>query len=347
MGRSFASDNNTPVHPKIMQAIIEANKEDFVSYGDDPYTRRAEELLRHLFGAEAHPFLVFTGTAANVLGLSAVLSPYHAVIAPATSHINVDECGALENITGSKLLTVPTSDGKLTPSQAAPFLHALGVEHHAQPRVISITQPTELGTVYSPAEIKELAAFAHDNGLYLHMDGARLANAAAFLHTSLKDITADAGVDILSFGGTKNGMMFGESVILFSKKAASSFKFIRKQGMQLGSKMRYLAAQFIAYLNDDLWLKNAEHANTMARILAEKAALLPGAEIFQPVETNGVFLRLPHKAIKPLQEKSFFYVWDEEAGEVRWMTSYDTTEKDIDEFIAGARAVLQEIHEGH
>ncbi|HPE29316.1 MAG TPA: low specificity L-threonine aldolase [Candidatus Mcinerneyibacteriales bacterium] len=347
MGKSFASDNNTPVHPKIMQAVMEANRDDYVSYGDDPYTRRAEEQLKQTFGPEAHPFLVFTGTAANVLGLSSVLRPFHAVIAPATSHINVDECGALENITGSKLLTVSTPDGKLNPSHVRPLLHALGVEHHAQPRVISITQPTELGTVYSPREIKDLAAFAHENGLYLHMDGARLANAAAFLHTSLKSITADAGVDILSFGGTKNGMMFGESVILFNREAASSFPYLRKQGMQLGSKMRYLAAQFIAYLNDGLWLKNAEHANAMARILAEKAALLPGVEIFQPVETNGVFLRLPRQAIPLIQEKSFFYIWDEEADEVRWMTSYDTTPEDIEAFVALAADVIKDVSENY
>ena len=347
MGRSFASDNNTPVHPKIMQAIMNANREDFISYGDDPYTKQAEEQLRRVFGPDAHPFLVFTGTAANVLGLASILRSYHAVIAPVTSHITVDECGALENITGSKLLTVPTSDGKLTPGHVRTFLHSLGVEHHAQPRVISITQPTELGTVYSPAEIRELADFAHDNGLYLHMDGARLANAAAFLHTSLRAITAEAGVDILSFGGTKNGMMFGESVIFFNRETASSFKYLRKQGMQLGAKMRYLAAQFIAYLSDDLWLKNAGKANAMARILAEQAAELPGVEILQPVETNGVFLRLPKKAIPLLQDKSFFYVWNEEAGEVRWMTSFETSREDIDSFIALARTVLREIKEDH
>jgi threonine aldolase len=340
MGKSFASDNNTPVHPLIMQAMTDANCGDYVSYGADPYTEQAETLLKKTFGKRAQPFLVFTGTAANVLGLSAVLESYHSVIAPDTAHIHVDECGALENLTGAKLITVPTADGKLTSERVRPFLHALGVEHHAQPRAISITQPTELGTVYTTEEIRELADFAHHHGLILHMDGARLANAAAFLKASLKSMTADAGVDILSFGGTKNGMMFGESVIFFNPEHASAFKYRRKQGMQLGSKMRYLAAQFIGYLSNGLWLENAEKANAMARVLAQKALSLSGVELFQPVETNGVFVRLPRESIVPFQKESFFYVWDEEACEVRWMTAYDTSSDDIDGFIAIGEKIL-------
>jgi threonine aldolase len=338
--RGFASDNNAGIHPVLMDALAEANKGHVIAYGDDPYTARAKELLQQHFGKNAEAFLVLTGTGANVLSLSSVTHPYQAIICSATAHIEVDECGAPEKHTGCKIITVNSTDGKLKPSLIIPFLHGIGFEHHVQPHVISISQATELGTVYKLFEIKELADFAHANNMLLHMDGARIANAAVSLNCSFKDITTEAGVDILSFGGTKNGMLFGEAVIFLRSGLAADFKYIRKQGMQLASKMRFMGAQFIPYLEKEIWKSNALHANRMAQLLYEKVSELPGIKITQPVEANGVFAILPKETIKPLQDRFFFYIWDEQRSEVRWMTSFDTREEDIDDFAKILKGLL-------
>jgi len=332
--RSFASDNNAGVHPEIMAAIAAANDGHVIAYGDDPYTARAVKLFRQLLGRETEVFFVFGGTGANVLGLKAATASHHAIICAATAHINVDECGAPEKFTGCKLLDVPTPDGKLRVEQLQPLLHEVGFEHHVQPRVISVSQATEMGTVYTPAELKALATFAHDNNLLLHVDGARLANAAASLKVKLKAITRDAGVDILSFGGAKNGMMYGEAVVFFDPNLARDFRYTRKQGMHLPSKMRFISAQFAALLANDLWRRNATHANSMAQLLARELAKIPELTITQPVESNGVFAVVPKRYVPQLQQKYFFYVWNEETSEVRFMTSFDTTADDIANFVS-------------
>jgi threonine aldolase len=331
--RSFASDNNAGVHPKIMEAIAAANDGHVIAYGDDPYTARAIKLFRNQLGKDAEVFFVFGGTGANVLGLKAATASHHAIICAETAHINVDECGAPERFTGCKLLPVSTPDGKIKPEQIKPLLHEVGFEHHVQPRVVSIAQATEMGTVYTPRELKALANFAHDNNMLLHMDGARIANAAASLKVKLGTITRDAGVDILSFGGAKNGMMYGEAVVFFDKGLAKDFKYTRKQGTHLPSKMRFISAQFEALLTDDLWRQNALHANYMAQLLAQELAKIPQLAITQKVEANGVFALVPKRYIPLLQKRYFFYVWNEETSEVRLMTSFDTTEEDIADFV--------------
>ena len=332
--RSFASDNNAGVHPRILRAIAAANKGHVVAYGDDGYTQAAVKKFREHLGKDVAVFFVFGGTGANVLGLKAVTQPYHAIVCAETAHINVDECGAPEKFTGCKLLSVLTKDGKITVDQIKPFLHGVGFEHHVQPRVISISQSTEMGTVYTPGEIKTLADFAHKHKMLLHVDGARIANASVSLKADLKQITADVGVDIMSFGGAKNGMMYGEAVVFFDQTLAKDFKYIRKQGTHLASKMRFISAQFESLLSDHLWRKNAAHANRMARILARELAKIPRIKITQKVEANGVFAIVPKRYVAPLQKKYFFYVWNEETSEVRFMTSFDTTEDDIRDFVA-------------
>lgn len=339
--RGFASDNNAGVHPEMLRAMTDANVGHTVAYGDDPYTAEAMETFKRHFGEGIEVFFVFNGTAANVLSLKAATQSHHAVICADTAHIHVDECGAPERFTGCKLLAVPTAHGKLDPRTIRPFLQGFGFEHHAQPRVISITQPTELGTLYSIKEIRAISDLASEYGMVLHMDGARLANAAAALNTPLKALTADAGVDVLSFGGTKNGMMFGEAVVFFDPNLAKDFKYLRKQGMQLGSKMRFIAAQFQTLLDGNLWLENARHANRMAALLAEGIRDIPGIALTQRTETNGVFARVPAEHIPALQEKSFFYTWNEATAEVRWMTSFDTTESDVAQFAALVRQTLR------
>ncbi len=331
--RSFASDNNSGVHPAVMEQLQRVNVDHVIGYGDDLYTERAIALLQKEFGAESDIYFVFNGTGANVLGLKAIISSYHSILCAETAHLNVDECGAPEQYTGCKLQTVATEEGKLTVEPLKRFLHSVGFQHHVQPRVISISQVTELGTVYKPAEIAKLASFAHQHGLYLHMDGARLANAAASLGVSLRELTADVGVDVLSFGGTKNGLMYGEAVIFFDKKLSSTFKFIRKQGMQLASKMRFVAAQFEALFTDQLWLKNAQHANLMAQKLAVKIAEIPEITLARPVEANSLYAILPPQLIAPLQKEYFFYIWNKAQSEVRWITSFDTTEEDLGCFV--------------
>lgn len=337
MGKSFASDNNAPVHPKVMEAMAAANRDYALAYGDDGYTRSVLEKFKQEFGTDIDVYFVFNGTAANVLGLSTITRPYHGIICAETAHIQVDECGAPERFTGCKLLTVPTPDGKLTPDQMEPFLSAAGNQHHNQPKVVSISQSTEYGTVYTVKAIRALADWAHRNGLYLHMDGARLANAAAALGVGLGEISGVAGVDVLSFGGAKNGMMIGESVIFFNPALSKDFRYLRKQSMQLASKMRYIAAQFDALLTDGLWLANARQANRMASRLAAELARIPEIRITQPVEANAVFAQIPAEAIPVVQEQYYFYVWNESTSEVRLMTAFDTTEADVLDFVTAVR----------
>jgi threonine aldolase len=323
-----------------MRAIEAANAGHVIAYGDDPFTVAALEKFREHFGTSVDVHFVFGGTGANVLALKSMTRPHQAVICTTMAHINVDECGAPENFTGCKLLTVETSDGKLTPEYVKSCLHGIGDQHHVQPRVISISQATELGTVYTPLEIEKLAQCAHGAGLLLHVDGARIANAAAHLNVSLKELTTERGVDALSFGGTKNGMMYGEAVIFFNQDFAQDFKFIRKQGMQLASKMRFISAQFTALLSDGLWLETASHANRMARLLAAEIERIPQLKITRPTEANAIFVRLPPPSIPLIQEEYFFYIWDEESSEARLMASFDTTEDDIRDFVALLKRVL-------
>lgn len=332
--RGFASDNNSGVHPDVLKAIENVNHGHTIAYGDDIYTQAASEKVKNLFGGNVEVFFVFTGTAANVLGLEASTSSYHSIICAETSHIEQDECGAPEKFTGAKLLPVTTPDGKLTPELVSKHLYGFGFEHHSQPKVISITQASEMGTVYTTTEIKALADLAHKNNMYMHVDGARIFNAAASLGIGFKEMLTDSGVDVLSFGGTKNGMMYGEAVVFFRKELAENFKYIRKQGMQLASKMRFIAAQYDAMLTNDLWLKNASHANRMAKILAQEVEKIPSVKITQKVQINGVFAILPSEIISELQKEYFFYEWDEQTSEVRWMTSWDTNEEDIQGFVS-------------
>ena len=331
--RSFASDNNAGVHPKIIRAIAEVNQGHAVGYGDDPYTQATLRNFREHFGRGTEVFVVFNGTAANVLSFAALTNPYHAVICAEAAHVYVDECGAPEKLTGCKLIPVPAVDGKLTVEAVQHAYHGIGDQHHVQPRVISITQSTEVGTVYTPEEIKALARFAHEREMYLHVDGARIANAAASLKLNLREATRDLGVDVLSFGGTKNGAMGAEAVVFFNPDLSKDFLFRRKQGMQLASKMRYISAQLDALLLDDLWLRNARHSNRMAKLLERKLREIPGVEIAYKVEANGVFARIPQEAIAQIKRRYFFYMWDESQSMVRWMCSWDTTEEDVEEFV--------------
>ncbi len=338
--KGFASDNNSGVHPDVMEALNNVNSEHAIGYGGDQVTARAEKLFKNIFGPQAKVFFVYNGTGANVIALQAMTRPFNAVITANTAHVNIDECGAPEKHTGCKLLTVKTPDGKLTPELINQHLHGFGFEHHAQPRVVSITQASEMGTVYTIDELKILAEFVHSNGLFLHMDGARISNAAASLGCNFWDITTDVGVDVLSFGGTKNGLMFGEAVVFLNDQFFEPVKYIRKQTTQLHSKMRFIAAQFEAFLSDNLWLKNAEHSNRMATLLADELKDVESIEITQKVEANGVFAIVPPHIIVPLQEKYFFYSWNESRHEVRWMTSFDTTEKEIMDFVKEIKQLI-------
>ena len=341
--RGFASDNNAGVHPRVLDAVRAANQGHAVAYGDDAYTERAVRLFRERFGGSAEVFFVFGGTGANVAALAALTRPHHAVVCAETAHVNVDECGAPERFAGCKLVALPTPDGKLRPGQVEPLLARRGDQHHVQPRVVTVSQPTELGTVYTVEELARLAEFAHREGMLLHVDGARLANAAAHLGAPLSELTAGAGVDVLSFGGTKNGMMYGEAVVFFDPALAADFRFVRKQCAQLPSKMRFVAAQFTALLTEDLWLETASHANRMARALAEELRRIPRVELTQPVESNAVFAVLPPAAVERVRERFFFYVWDERTSEVRLMCSFDTTEEDVTELAAAVREAVGQI----
>jgi threonine aldolase len=338
--RSFASDNNAGIHPAIIKAIALANEGHVVGYGADLYTQTMAKKFREHFGVDTEVFVVFNGTGANCLGLQALTKPYHAVICAASAHIYTDECGAPEKFTGCKLIPIETDDGKLTVEMVQHAYHGIGDEHHVQPKVISITQSTEMGTLYQPKEIRALAHFAHERDLYLHLDGARIANAAASLGQTLRQATRDLGVDVLSFGGTKNGIMGGEAVLFFTPKLGADFLFRRKQAMQLASKMRFISVQLGALLTNDLWLANALHSNRMAKLLEKEVSQIPNLKIVYPVEANGVFAKIPREAIAKLQERYFFYVWNEEESVVRWMCSFDTTEHDVREFAEFVRLTV-------
>ena len=339
--RGFASDNNAGVHPRIMEALAAVNEGHVPSYGEDIHTCAATLKFREHFGPECDVYFVWGGTAANVLGLKAVTRPYNAVICPETAHINVHECGAPEAFTGCKLLTVKTGDGKLRPEMCEPFLEAAGNVHMAQPKVISISQAAETGTVYSVDEIRDLAEFAHGHGLTLHMDGARLSNAAVSLGTTFGEMTFDAGVDVLSFGGTKCGLMFGEAVVFKDTETVRDFPFIRKQGMQLFSKMRFVAAQFEALLTDNLWREIAGHANEMATLLARELETVPGVEITHKVQSNAVFAVILPACVTELLKSFRFHVVDTGKSECRLMASFDTTEEDVIAFVDAAKAVTE------
>ena len=338
--RSFASDNNAPVAPEILQAIADANLGDAPSYGNDAWTARVAERFRQHFGNETQVYLTFNGTGANIAALSSILRPWEAVLAPATAHLQTDECGALERFSGSKVIPIATSDGKLRPRDIEPYLYAKDEVHFPQPRVISISQATEFGDVYEINELRELCAFAHEHGLAVHMDGARVANAAVALGVSLRETTALCGVDVLTFGGTKNGCMSCEAIFFFNPALhAGAAPFVQKQSMQLASKMRFLAAQLDALLDGDRWHRYASHANAMAQRLYERVRDLPGVRVTRPVRCNAGFATLDRGAIERLQREYFFYIFNEPQPEARWMTHWATSERDVDEFaVCVARA---------
>ena len=338
--RGFASDNYSGVHPEVLAALAAANEGHQVSYGEDEYTARLQDVLEDHFGPGIESFPVFNGTGANVLSLQSLLPRWGAVVCASTAHINMDENGAPERVGGIKLLHVPTPDGKLTPELIDREAWGWGDEHRAQPLAVSITQTTELGTCYTPEEVRAIAEHAHSKGMKLHMDGARLANAAAHLQLPLRAFTRDAGVDILSFGGTKNGLLFGEVVVALNPEAAHGLVYLRKMNMQLASKMRFMSAQFIALLEGGLWLRSASHANAMAARLRAAVDTIDGVQPTQKTESNGVFAILPDGVADRLRTSFRFYDWNEAAREVRWMCSFDTTEEDIDAFAAAIRHEL-------
>ncbi|MDR2892426.1 MAG: low specificity L-threonine aldolase [Deltaproteobacteria bacterium] len=344
----YASDNNSGAHPDVLKAVLAANEGNVGSYGSDPYTRKAEDLFKQMFGADTRAYFVFLGTAANVLALKASLKPHEGVICASCGHINTDECGAIESV-GRKIFPVPHQNGKIRPSDCAEYFRHDAGAHRVLPRIVSITQSTELGILYSNDEVRALSEFCREHKLYLHMDGARIANAAAALGQDFRAITKDLGVDIMSFGGTKNGLMFGEAVLVFNPALAQDFDFYRKQGMQLGSKMRYISAQFITYLESGLWLKNATQANAMAKLLAEKMQAMPGVKITTPVQVNAVFARVPEQAAQKLLRDFSIAMWDEgpdateplvKGPELRFMTSFNTTREDIEELAAALSKAL-------
>ncbi|MGW7351101.1 threonine aldolase family protein [Streptomyces sp. NPDC054784] len=332
--RGFASDNYAGAHPEVLAAIALANGGHQTAYGGDDYTGHLQQVVRSHFGPYAQAFPVFNGTGANVVALQAVTDRWGAVITADSAHVHVDECGAPERVGGLKLLTVPTPDGKLTPDLIDREAYGWDDEHRAMPQVVSIAQNTELGTVYTPDEIRAICDHAHERGMRVHVDGARLANAAATLDVPMRAFTYAAGVDILSFGGTKNGMLFGEAVVVLNPDAVRAMAHLRKLSMQLASKMRFISVQLEALLARDLWLRNARHANAMAQRLAAGVRTVDGVEILHAVQANAVFARLPHDVSERLQKRHRFYFWDEAAGDVRWMCSFDTTADDVDAFVA-------------
>lgn len=331
--RGFASDNNAGVHPDVLKEIESANVGHVTGYGSDIYTEKALSLFKDHLGSSTETFFVFTGTAANVLGLSGIVRSWNSVITASTAHLEGDECGAPEKFIGCKVLVVDTPDGKVTPELVERHMHGIDFEHHSQPKVISITQCTEMGTVYSVNEIVRIADYAHSHGMLLHMDGARLANASVSLNLPFKAFTTDAGVDILSFGGTKNGLMGGEAICFLRPGLTVDFKYIRKQGMQLASKMRFISSQYIAYFQDELWKTCASNSNAMASILEEKLKEVPQVKITQKVQSNGVFVIMPYEVAEKVRKHYFFYPWDEKRSEWRLMCSWDTKKEDIEEFV--------------
>ncbi|MDD3788104.1 MAG: low specificity L-threonine aldolase [Petrimonas sp.] len=331
--RGFGSDNNSGVHPRILQAISNANTDHTIAYGDDDWTRRAENVVRELLGEkDIEPMFVFNGTGANVIALQACTLPFHSIICASTAHIAVDECGSPVKLTGASLKEISTPDGKLTPDLVRPHLHGFGFEHHSQPKVIAVSQTTELGTAYTPDELKALANLAHEHDMYLFVDGTRIANACAYLNVSLREMTVDCGVDIFTLGGTKNGLMMGEALVALRKELSENLKYYRKQTTQLYSKMRFISTQFIPYISENIWLENATHSNAAAQKLAEQMREL-NVEITQDVESNEIFFIAPKNITDKLLEKYFFYPWDESRNEWRLVCSWDTSEKDINDFV--------------
>lgn len=332
--KAFASDNWAGVHPQIMEAIIEANTGHQAAYGDDDFTKKAELKFKEVFGEDTRTYFVYNGTAANIIALDSICHSFNSVICSEHAHIHVDECGAIEKHAGVKLIAIPSADGKLHPEQIKDFVKADRIPHQSIPAVISITQSTEMGTVYTVEEIKALAELAHANDLYLHVDGARISNAAASLGLSFKEMISETGVDVLSFGGTKNGLMFGEAVVFLNPKLGEHTELYRKQGMHLASKMRFVAAQFLALFENDLWKVNAEHSNAMAQVLAQKLDAFPDIRITQAVQSNGVWAVMSDETAEKLLKSGFFYPWDERASEYRLMCSWDTREEDIDKLVS-------------
>ncbi len=340
MNHTFASDNYSGVHPDIMEALHEVNHGHAGSYGSDDYTAKAIQKFKEHLGEHIEVFFAYNGTAANVLGLSTLTRSFNAIICSDLAHTYVDESTAPEKFIGCRQITISTTDGKIYPSDIENKIQRVDDQHHPQAKVISISQSTEYGTVYTLEEIGAIAAVAKRHGLYLHMDGSRISNAAVSLNKDFKTFTADVGVDVLSFGGTKNGMMFGEAIVFFNPELARHFKFIRKQGMQLHSKMRFISAQFNALLSNDRWKKNALHSNTMAKLLAKELTKIPQVRITQSVDANGVFVIIPPAIVSALQEEQFFYIWNEKISEARLMCSFDTKEEDVERFVRKLKELL-------
>ncbi|GAA4379376.1 threonine aldolase family protein [Paeniglutamicibacter cryotolerans] len=338
--RGFASDNYSGVHPEVLAALAAANGGHQVAYGEDDYTAQLAQVVKEHFGPTAEVFPVFNGTGANVTALQSMLPRWGAVICASTAHINVDENGAPERVGGMKLLSVDTPDGKLTPELIDKEAWGWGDEHRAQPLVVSITQCTELGTLYSLDELRAITSHAHERGMFVHLDGARISNAAAALGVGFKEMTTDTGIDVMSLGGTKNGLMFGEGIVVLNPAASTGLKFLRKMNMQLASKMRFISAQMVALFGTSLWLESASHANAMAARLRSAVDAIDGVEAVYPTQANAVFAQLPNVVADRLRERFRFYDWDRTAGQVRWMCSFDTTEADVDAFVAALREEL-------
>lgn len=340
MKHSFGSDNHSGVHPEIMEAIVKANQNFAVAYGDDEFSQKVLREVEEMLGGNCHAMFAVNGTGANILSLANLAHSSDAVLCPATAHINCDECGAPEKIIGCKLIPLEHTDGKVCPETVKKHLHGFGEQHHSQPNVLSISQPTELGTLYTVEEIKALADLMHSVGGYLHIDGSRVSNAAAALNLPVKAFTADAGADALSFGGTKNGLLMGEIVVLFDKVPHNRALFLRKQMTQLYSKARFMAAQFERYFQDGFNIKLASHSNEMAQYLKKRLEEIPQIKISRPVETNAVFAYISKELYEKLSEKHMFYIWDEETMEVRWMCSFDTKKENIDDFIKDIKTLI-------
>jgi threonine aldolase len=331
--RSFASDNNSGVHPLIMEALAKANSDHAVGYGDDPWTAEAVQKIREAFTPDCDAYFVFNGTGSNVVALQTITRPFNSILCADTAHIYIDECGSPAKMTGCQLCAISTPDGKLTPELLKPHLTDFGDQHHSQPGAIYLSQCTELGTIYTPDELKAITSLAHQYGVKVHVDGARLSNACAALHLSLKAMTVDTGIDVLSFGGTKNGLMLGECVIVFDEEARKYAKFFRKQSAQLASKLRYLSCQFTAYLDNGLWLTNAQHANVMAQKLHDALNQFSFIHFTQKMESNQLFFSMPRNLIEALRKEYFFYTWNEANNEIRLVTSFDTKEEEIDALV--------------
>ncbi len=337
--KSFASDNNSSVHPLVMQVLVQANEGHALGYGDDSWTTRATELVKNQFSRPCEPLFVFNGTGSNTMALQLMTRPYHIIFCAETGHIAVDECGAPGKGTGCFIRTISTTDGKLTPALLEPYMTNFGVEHHSQPGAVYISQCTELGTIYKPHEIKELCDYAHRHGLMVHMDGARISNAAAALGVSIDEVSGSCGIDTLTLGGTKNGLMGAECVVIFNPQLVKESRYARKQSCQLASKMRYISAQFLPFLTQHLWRDCANHANKMAAKLHEALSQMPDVTFTQPVESNQLFLTMPIEKSRKLHDKYYFYYWNEAIGELRLVTSWDTTEEDVCQFIEYLRNI--------